>query len=340
VFIKSLVLSTTLLVVCAASAATPPKVVFYGDQTTVNWPLPAGYINQGVPGYSNGPGSSQGLFAYGAAAAFQSDVVSLHPTIVHIMIGQNDANEAHDADYQLKLPEVLSAMATMVQEAKAANIKVVIGSIIGGGSLGTAINEALAGFAAANGIQFLNYSDLLGGGVESTGGGTGGAVYFPTVVGPNAGQCSGPGGACSASLLTTFTAPNNFGVEIVPSVNGYALMTQMAEVAIAQVMGATIKGGYLQNQTLPTTNVYSYPANVNNGANAGQLQFTPVAVFSDGSTHPLLNSTLAGSSGTWKSSNPQGAYITQTGLLTMFNATSIITYTAPNGVQFAEWIMY
>ena len=341
-FAKSLFLSTTLLVVSAASAATPPKVVFYGDQVTVNWPLPAGYINKGVPGYNTGPGSTTAFDSGDAAAAFQSDVVSLHPTIVHIMVGQNDASEAHDADYQLKTPGLIAAMNQMVQEAKAANIKVIIGSVMPGEVLNTEMNEALAAFAAAKGIPFINYSDVLCSCVESVTSTIGpGTEWFP----PSVAGTACPDG-CGQPLLTTspLAPQGEFGIplyEVVPTAYGYALMNQMAEVAIAETMGATIRGGYLQNQTLPGTDVSDYPANVNTGSSSGQYQFTPVAVFSDGSTHPLQNSTVAGSSGTWTSSNPQAFFITQTGLATALGAgTSIIKYTAPNGVQFSEWIMY
>jgi hypothetical protein len=146
--------------------------------------------------------------------------------------------------------------------------------------------------------------------------------------------------------LTTLplAPPGAFGApeyEVIPTATGYALMTQMAEFAIAETTGATIKGGYLQNQTLPGTDVSDYPANVNTGTSSSQYQVTPVAVFTDGSTHPLQNSTVAGSRGTWTNSNPQAVFITQTGLATALGAgTSIIKYTAPHGVQFSEWIMY
>jgi hypothetical protein len=276
-----------------------------------------------------------------AAAAFQTDVVSLHPTIVHIMVGQNDASEAHDADYQLKTPQVIAAITQMVQAAKAANIKVVIGSVMPGEVLNTEMNEALAAFATANGVPFINYSDVLCGCLESA---STGAIAGPgTQWVPSGPNCTD---GCGQPLLTTspLAPPGAFGApeyEVIPTATGYALMTQMAEVAIAEITGATIKGGYLQNQTLPGTDVSDYRANVNTGSSSSQYQFTPAAVFTDGSTHPLQNSTVAGSSGTWTTSNPQAVFITQTGLATALGAgTSIIKYTAPNGVQFSEWIMY
>ena len=61
---------------------TPPKVVFVGDYITAQWASAfaanPNWINQGEPT----PG------AFGTTlASFQSDVVSLHPAIVHIMVG-------------------------------------------------------------------------------------------------------------------------------------------------------------------------------------------------------------------------------------------------------------
>jgi uncharacterized protein YjdB len=71
------------------------------------------------------------------------------------------------------------------------------------------------------------------------------------------------------------------------------------------------------------------------------LQFTPIGQYSDGSTHPQLNTSFAGASGTWTSSNPQVMSMSQTGrAASLTPGTAIIKYTAPNGVQFSEWIMY
>jgi hypothetical protein len=130
---------------CCIRRHTPEGRLLWGSSHRQLAP-PAGYINKGVPGYNTGPGAATGFDATDAAAAFQSDVVSLHPTIVHIMVGQNDASEAHDADYQLKTPQVIAAMTQMLQAAKAANIKVIIGSVMPGalarGSLARATQSA------------------------------------------------------------------------------------------------------------------------------------------------------------------------------------------------------
>jgi hypothetical protein len=59
-------------------------------------------------------------------AAFQSEVVSLHPAAVHILIGLGDADATDDAGFQLAVPEFVANLEAIVQEAKAANIKVVL----------------------------------------------------------------------------------------------------------------------------------------------------------------------------------------------------------------------
>jgi hypothetical protein len=71
------------------------------------------------------------------------------------------------------------------------------------------------------------------------------------------------------------------------------------------------------------------------------VQFTPIGLYSDGSQHPLLNTSFEGSGGTWTSSNPLVMYVNQAGLSWADSqGTAIIHYTARNGVNFSEWIMY
>ena len=87
----ALTLFLTALVPLAASAATAPKpkVVFYGDGFTLAWTTLAAanpnWINVSEP--DNYTSDAMGS----ALAAFQSEVVSLHPAIVHIMFGETDS---------------------------------------------------------------------------------------------------------------------------------------------------------------------------------------------------------------------------------------------------------
>jgi uncharacterized protein YjdB len=66
-----------------------------------------------------------------------------------------------------------------------------------------------------------------------------------------------------------------------------------------------------------------------------------LAFSGDGSQHPLLKTTINGSTGTWTSSNPVVMNINQKGLAwALSNGTTIIRYTSPAGVSFNEWVMY
>jgi Bacterial Ig-like domain (group 2) len=320
----------------AAFAATgaPPKVVFIGDQYTANWPFPAnsGWINEGNPatGYWNSIGSS--LLSPSALSEFQSAVVSQHPAIVHIMVGSNDIWNADDAGYTEIVPRFVTSITAMVQEAKAANIQVILGNIPNegptGGSLAMEMNDWLDAYGAGNGIQVINYSDALCGCVGSVGSGAAnwsiGSTTQPVLYG--------------ATIPVTPTTPEG---GTLPTAAGFALMTELAQTAIANLT-ATLKSGYLQDVEYPGPDETSEGGVNVNTVNPGSfLQFTPIGQYSDGSTHPQLNTTFAGASGTWTSSNPQVMSVSQTGrAASLTPGTAVIKYTAPNGVQFSEWIMY
>jgi hypothetical protein len=81
--------------------------------------------------------------------------------------------------------------------------------------------------------------------------------------------------------------------------------------------------------------------NVNTVSPPAVVQFTQIGLYSDGSKHPLLNTNVQGSTGTWTSSNPVVIYINQQGFAwPLSKSTAIIRYTAPSGVNFSEWIMH
>jgi hypothetical protein len=81
------------------------------------------------------------------------------------------------------------------------------------------------------------------------------------------------------------------------------------------------------------------PSNVNTVYPAAVVQFTPYDYYAGGWLEPFLNSSYAGSTRTWASSNPLVMYVGQTGLATALSpGTPIITYTSSTGVKFSEWI--
>ena len=269
-----------------------PKVVFIGDWITYNWTSAfaanPNWINQGTLDFFGGNSG-------GTAARFQADVVSLHPDIVHIMVGVVDEAQEDDALMALTTPDLVNNLNTMVQEAKAANIQVILGMEPPAVSQENAV---IAAYGAANNIPVVNY----------------GAA--PTV-----------------------TDDIYQGDAFVPTIAGYALMTQIAEAAIS-TLNLTLKGGYLQNTQQANGNG---PAenNVNTVVPGVYIQFTPMGKYSDGNLYPMLNTNFRGSSGIWTSSNPLVMYISPTGLAwPLTPGTATIRYTPLDGVKFSEWIMY
>jgi hypothetical protein len=106
-----------------ARQQAPPKVVFVGDYITYEWASAfaanPNWINQGdaTPG------------AFGPTlASFQSNVVSLHPAIVHIMVGAYSGYFVSDQSALFDFEDFVNALDAMVKAAQAANIKVILGT--------------------------------------------------------------------------------------------------------------------------------------------------------------------------------------------------------------------
>jgi hypothetical protein len=320
----------------ASAANTAPKVVFIGDWITYSWTSAfaanPNWINKGVP--ESGECCDQPGTSADVLARFQSDVVSLHPAIVHIMVGTADANVVYPSGFQGYIPGFLINLDAMVKEAEAANIKVVLG--IGAQNFEFAsnvepINAVIAAYGAVHNIPVINYGDVLCGCVGST-------LYLQGYYYSQ--QLGATGTDANNNPYLTPVSDSTAGMQV-PTALGYALMTQMAEEAIT-AMSYTLKSGYLQNLQYPEqyVGVGDVLYNVNSVAPHSLLQFTPEGVFTDGSLHPMLNSNFAGTTGTWTSSNPLVMYISPKGAaVALSQGTANITYTAPNGVRFSYWTM-
>jgi hypothetical protein len=106
-----------------------------------------------------------------------------------------------------------------------------------GGSLAMEMNDWLDAYGAGNGIQVINYSDAFCGCVGSVGSGAAnwsiGSTTQPVLYG--------------ATIPVTPTTPEG---GTLPTVAGYALMTELAQTAIANLT-ATLKSGYLQDVEYP-----------------------------------------------------------------------------------------
>jgi hypothetical protein len=315
-----------------------PKVVFIGDYITYFWASAfaahRNWINEGsqVVPYLGGDNGTAGE----VLASFQSDVVSLHPAIVHILIGVGDSDQTHDSTFQLAIPDFLHSLDAVVQEAKAANIKVILGmepSILAFSGQLESINSVIADYGEAHKIPVINYGDALCSCV--------GSRLIPgqaTGIGNDTFDLYG-GGPYMGPPATSLPFPYDY--PLVVSASGYAMMTQMAETAVAS-MNLTLRGGWLQNVEQYNDNEDNGPTrNVNTVSPGAVVQFTPVGYYSDGSQHLMLNTSFQGASGTWTSSDPLVMYVNQAGLAwANSQGTAIIRYTSPTGVSFSEWIMY
>jgi lysophospholipase L1-like esterase len=155
---------------CGSTFLVRPSVVFIGDSITYNWSQDwAGqqaaftqnnWLNVGVIGLT----SSQ------IAARFTAYVVDLQPKVVHILAGTNDVYPGW------QLSDTTNNIQSMVEQAKKNHIAVVIGTIPpwGPGALPEKadpspqrfqridqLNQWLTQFAAAQGIQIVDYHSLL-----------------------------------------------------------------------------------------------------------------------------------------------------------------------------------
>jgi hypothetical protein len=319
------------LTTASAHAANPPKVVFIGDYVTAQWPVPAGatWVNLGVntPDSYTNDGSSGDW-----AENFQSQVVPLHPDIVHIMVGAEDAALEDDGTLPLVNSLFVQNLQSIIQQAKAANIRVILGTEIASapGSLGMAgINGFILQYGAANGITTVNYANALSGYSEGQ--------YWPPVT-------PGPASYQPQPYLTSTTGP--FGPDLplpIPSAAGYNLMTQMAQNAIATMQGAKVQSGYLQTVGFGMGHSGDFPTPVFDQNTVGpgySLQFTPYATYSDGVTRPMLTTDITGASGTWTSNNPAVMYVNPYGYAVALSpGTAWIYYKSPTGVTFSPWVM-
>jgi lysophospholipase L1-like esterase len=318
---KVVVLASILTAVLASSAITasaqkapPPKVVFLGDPATYKWGLPANSnAFQANPKWNN-----QGLIPVQSSsemlARFQSDVVSYHPAIVHILAGADDISFVDDANRAILIAVFETNMMAMVAEAAHANIKVILGTIppllvansvtqpqfwfVFEPTLIQELNAWIETYGSANNIPVINYHDVLCSCVGSTNPSPSG--YYPLM---------------SSDGLS-------------PSPAGYAAITPLVEMAI-ETLALTLKSGYLGN-----------PRNINSLTEGGSVQLTAYGMYSDGIPRPLLNSNFAGLIGTWSSSNPYVMYVGSNGeAFALSPGEATISFTSLSGVPFSPSVM-
>jgi lysophospholipase L1-like esterase len=155
---------------CGTNFRIKPKVVFVGDSITSLWGsnlmgqedtfTDNNWLDVGVSGTTSGE----------IAAGFDAYVIALQPKAVHILAGTNDVYPG----WQLSV--TANNIQSMVEKAKKHHIGVVIGTIPpwGPGSLPEyadpsperfaridELNQWITQFAAAEGIQMVDYHTLL-----------------------------------------------------------------------------------------------------------------------------------------------------------------------------------
>jgi lysophospholipase L1-like esterase len=120
--------------VSPAGHSSPPTVVFIGDSITAIW----GSGQEGLQFTQHPTWIAQGISGQNSnqlLARFQTDVVALHPDIVHILVGTNDVYPGWTlgpCDVPAGSQNAIDSPANvtgMVQMAQAANIKVVLATI-------------------------------------------------------------------------------------------------------------------------------------------------------------------------------------------------------------------
>lgn len=145
---------------------TTKSVVFMGDSITEFWSRESPeyfqeqqYINRGISGQT----TSQMLLR------FRSDVIALKPAVVVILAGINDIAENTGP---IALPMIAGNIASMIDLAKAHNIKVILCSVLPAASFNwnkkiepamkvMALNDLLMNYADANGIPYVDYFSAL-----------------------------------------------------------------------------------------------------------------------------------------------------------------------------------
>ena len=297
---------------CSAQAA--PKIVFIGDATTADWTVMfrahRTWVNKGQQGANN-----RGQTALTVLERFQRDVVDLHPAAVHIWIGLNDAELVHDATIAFWQQAYEDQIDSMVKMSQAAGIKVILGMIppdltflpgtVFHPDVISTINAFLANYGATHNIPVINYHDVLCGCVGATAPTAGG----DTVVYGAANQQNPLLGGSSGVTQ-----------------QGFDRIQPLLEDVIATVF-LTLKGGYIDN-----------PGSINTFFVGHGTTFAAYGRYSDGVTRPMTNTTYAGANGTWTSTNPTVATVTQTGVLQPFTAgVARIEYVSPTGQTFSPW---
>ena len=149
----------------ALGPATPERVVFFGDSITELWKMrdPGAFTGEVLDRGVSGQTTAQMLIRY------REDVINLHPRVVHIMAGTNDiAGNTGPTS----IAWIENNIRTMVEQAKANHIRVVLASIPPTAKFTWApalkpidsirtVNAWLATYAREQGLVYVDYYAAL-----------------------------------------------------------------------------------------------------------------------------------------------------------------------------------
>ncbi len=155
-----------------APSRNEDRVVFMGNSITEGWVgnhpeffTENNYIGRGISGQTS----------YQFLVRFREDVVNLHPKLVVINAGTNDAAE-NTGPYDVDI--TFGNIVSMVEIAKANKIKVILTSVLPASSFGwnpeitdaaeriAALNEKIEAYAKAHKIPYVDYYSAMVSGPE------------------------------------------------------------------------------------------------------------------------------------------------------------------------------
>ena len=314
------------LTIGAAHGQTP--VAFIGGHITYNWANSG--LFDGSPAYS---WESYGFKVFGpsgpcdetneALAALQGIIAGGTKPVIHLMVGADDAASTSGSDtVSVQLQSFETCFANLVTTAQNAKLKIVVGT-----NPFTELNNIdpynkfIFAYCTAKGIPVIDYQTLL----QQANDNFEGTEYLippPIVLGP-------PGVMGTPPIITN---------------KGYAIMSELADRAIAQyVGGVTLKAGYLGNEYLEMNGAppFAPGSDGNTVAPGTEMHWYAYGQYSDGVTQQIANANVLHEYGTWTSSNPEVISIDPYGdAWALAPGTANIHFTTLSGTAINEWIMY
>jgi hypothetical protein len=191
---NKLCLLSCLVLAVSAHAQTKPKVVFAGDQSTYAWQQSAAFkanpnwIGAGLPGDDSYGASGR------VAADFQT-VLNQHPDYVFLTTGAEDVGQGYSEAIRwgMQFEGAAIGIIDIVQMAKKANVKIIIGNLIGEGFT----NTWLQAFGQNENVPIVNFADALNVGCNN---------QVCPLYDPNPTQSGGP---------FSITVPNSAGFQVI-----------------------------------------------------------------------------------------------------------------------------